>query len=108
MGATNEFIWQVGCRYGFVTETIKAQLIAITNSQWETVVGAGGKPVVSGSIGGESVSFAIPQGFNPANLSNLCLACYREITAMTDAEVEAYALRENISGIRPNFGTLDT
>jgi len=106
MGATNYLVWQIGCKYGFVTETIKTQLIAITNAQWEAVIDSGGKPVVSGSIGGESVAFQLPQGFDPANLGKLCRDTYREITAMTDAQVEAYALRETIAGIGANFGTL--
>jgi len=108
MGATNQFIWEVGCQFGFVTETIKAQLIAITKNQWQSTIGAGGKAVASGSMAGESVAFAIPQGYNVSTLPNLCRDCYREITDFTDAEVEAYALRENISGIRGNFGTLET
>jgi len=107
MGAQNTIVWQIGCKYGFVTETIKAQLIAITNAQWKLTMDSGGKTVVSGTIGGESVSFQLPQGFNPAGLAELCRATYREITDMTDAEVETYALREDIDGIRPNFSTLE-
>jgi len=108
MGATNTLVWQIGCKYGFVTETIQAQLIEITNAQWEAVTGTGGKAVVSGSIGGESVSFQLPPGFNVAGLSDLCRATYREIDGMTDAEVRTYALREDIAGVRGDFSGMET
>jgi len=108
MGATNTLVWQIGCKYGFVTATVKAKLVEITNSQWDAAIGTGGKAVVSGSIGGESVSFSLPPGFNVAGLADLCRAAYREITDMTEAETEAYALREDIQGVRGNFASMET
>ena len=107
MAATHTLVWQIGCKYGFVTETILAQLVEITKTQWSAVVESGGKPVVSGTIGGESVTFQLPPNFNPANLSELCRVITREIADMTDAQVRTYALREDIASTRVNWGSLE-
>lgn len=103
MAAQNTVVWVLGCKFGFVTETVKTKLREATAAQWSMAYESGGKPVVSGSIGGESVAFQLPTNFDPAALAKLFQDTYREITDLTDSELEAYALRQDIAGVRPSF-----
>jgi len=90
VNSTRTLIFVLCAKYGFVTETVRAKLLEIAAAQFEFAYSSGGKTVQSGSIGGESINFAIPGVFDQAALAELCRQARKEIKDLTDSELEDY------------------
>jgi len=98
--------YAISLKTGYVTASAVTEVRRIAAGEYRTAYSAGGKVVASGTINGESVSFAVDGVFNSAGLLELCRVTEREIKDLTDAEFEDFCFRESINGVRPNFGSL--
>lgn len=107
MNPQRTLVWTLCAKLGFVTTDVKAALLELAAQQLKFYQ-SGGKAVASGTVGGESVSFNVPSGFSVGGMSELCRVAYREITDLTNSELEDYALEEDIEGVRPDFGAMGT
>jgi len=98
--------YAISLKTGYVTASAVTEVRRLAAGEYKTAYSTGGKVVASGTINGESVAFAVDNVFNSAGLLELCRVTEREIKDLTDDEFEDFCFRENIGGVRPNFGYL--
>lgn len=106
MDESRTLVWTLSADVGFDTAKVKAALLKLASEQRASAYGSGGKVLTSTTVSGESFNFAVPNGFNPAALSDLCRRTYHIIADFTNAQLETYALQDVAGGIHLDFRTI--
>jgi len=104
MDPVKTLAYGIFCKVGADVALALVEIRRIATGEYRVAYSASGKTVASGSINGESVSFAVPSVSDPAALLSLCRACEIEIKDLTDDEFEDFVYAEETTGILPNFG----
>lgn len=100
MNPTRTLAFVLGVKHAWVQTAVVTALEALIIQQFELAYDLGGKTVISGSIGGESVTYTVPGQFSPDQLAELCRALYADIEGLTDAELRTYALAREPASYR--------
>jgi hypothetical protein len=106
MDPVKTLCYGIFCKVGASVAAALVEVRRIALGEYKIAYSSSGKSVASGSINGESVSFAVPGVADPAALLSLCRSTEISIKDLTDAQFEAFVYEEVTSGIRPNFGSV--